>query len=128
MSGSIRGPDSTCLTGPAPELIAFLRQSPQLQEHLAIAKLHPDGFVARVKIKGSFDKEKEFHMASSSDREQHVVYVKQGWEEMACVKPLDLFKYDCSFGRELTQYKEMFGEHAEPQQAADADANKDVDA
>ena len=78
------------------------------------AVVHPDGFVARVKIKGKFNGEKEFHMASSTKREEHVVYVKQGFEEMACVKPLDLFQYDCAFGNELSQAVEMFHDHAQP--------------
>ena len=103
----------TCLTGTAPEMIAFLRQNPRLQQHLNIAKLEPDGFTARVKIKGKFSKEKEFHMASSTAREEHVVYVKQGYEEMASVKPLDLFHYDCEFGRELSELSELYQDHVQ---------------
>ena len=32
----------------------------------------------------------------------NVLYVKAGWETMACVKPLDLFLKECTFGEELT--------------------------
>ena len=46
--------------------------------HLNIVKLEPDGFTCRVMIKKKLEKEKEFHMASSSGKERHVVYVKQG--------------------------------------------------
>ena len=112
----------TCLTGTAPEMIAFLRQDPKLQQHFAIVKLLPDGYIVRVKIKGKFSKEKEFHMASSSAREQHVVYVKQGYEEMASVKPLDLFYYDCEFGRELSETHELYQDHEQPVKPGALDA------
>ena len=37
-----------------------------------------------------------------------------GFEEMACVKPLDLFKYDCAFGAELSEPEQCYTDHAEP--------------
>ena len=61
-------------------------------------------------------------MASSSAREQHVVYVKQGYEEMASVKPLDLFYYDCEFGRELSETHELYLDHEQPVKAGALDA------
>ena len=32
----------------------------------------------------------------------NVLYVKAGWEVMACVKPLDLFLKECIFGQDIT--------------------------
>ena len=109
----------TILSGTASELVAFLRQHPKLQHAMNIVKLEPDGFTARIKIKGMLQpKEKEFHMASTTGREEHTVYIKQGYEEMACVKPLDLFKYDCEFGPELTIADELYVDHDQPMSKA----------
>ena len=90
----------TAIVGTAPQIIEYLRERPLLQEDLGIVKMFPNGFVTEIVINGeATGKTKQFHMAN--DGTEQVVYVKVGYETMTSVKPLDLFKYDCKFGKEL---------------------------
>lgn len=84
---------SKVLVGTSEQIVAFLRVRPALLHELNIAKLHPDGFIAQVVVKNKPPSEKQFRMQTDGLRQ--VLYVKKGYETMACCKPLDLFHKDC---------------------------------
>jgi len=81
------------LLGSSEQLVDFLRVRPALQAEMHIVKMHPDGFISKVLTKGKPDSEKQFRM--KRDDGMYVVYVKKGYETMACCKPLSLFNKDC---------------------------------
>jgi len=92
--------DRTAVVGTVEKIVEYFRERPMLQKDMGIVKMFPDGFVTEIFIKGkSSGKTKQFHMAR--DGTDQVAYVKVGYETMTSVKPLDLFNYDCTFGREL---------------------------
>ena len=39
---------------------------------------------------------------ASADGEKYALYIKQGWETMAMVKPLHLFQEECELGRYMS--------------------------
>ena len=78
----------------------FLRRHPELCDEMKIAKLHPGGFVCVYKNGKGRTGPKHFEYQPNV---QNVLYVKKGWEEMACVKPLSLFLQECQFGPEVTE-------------------------
>ena len=108
------------IVGTVEAIVSFLRHQPGIQKMLGIVKMQPDGFTVRVTVGGKFLTFKQFGMVS--DGTPQVAYVKAGYETMACVKPLDLFHYDCAFGHELTSHSEMFQDH-KPASAEAMDAH-----
>merc|ERR1712232_356670 len=82
-------------------IMKFLEESPDAKEAMNIAEIgqdnvgqNPHAFIAGVVDgKGNVSK-KAFTMAPMI---KYVLYTKQGWETMACVKPLEQFKDEAQF-------------------------------
>jgi len=97
--------------GTGSQLMAFLRLRHDVREDLRITKiLEPDGFLSKFTAGNDENKtegEKPFHMDLALP---YCLYTKQGWETMACVKPLDQFDW------EATRYS---GQEIPPKPASD---------
>ena len=108
------------VVGVTEDIVQYLRHNPSLQKVLGIAKMQPDGFTARVVVKGKFKSFKQFGMAF--DGTPQVAYVKKGFETMASVKPYDLFLKDCKFGPRLadTELKKVVRKTLKPIMVAEA--------
>jgi hypothetical protein len=111
----------TILVGEVEDLITYLRVRPKLREYMGIVCMLPFGFVAGIVVKGSDKGTKQFRM--SKDDGQQCVYIKQGYETMACCKPLDLFNVDCKFGLELKDTTKPAGQ--DPHDETTEDSKRD---
>merc|ERR1712129_638852 len=70
-----------------------LRLRQDIREQLRILEvLEPDGFMSKFTTKKD-EGEKPFHMDLSVS---YCLYTKQGWETMACVKPLHQFNWEAT--------------------------------
>jgi hypothetical protein len=97
--------ERTTLVGTAEQIVSYLRARPKLQENMGILRMLPGGFIANIIVNGKVqDTTKRFTMVN--DGTQQVAYMKKGWETMACVKPFDLFEYDCKLGVPLEENAE----------------------
>jgi len=77
--------------GTGSQLMALLRLRKDVREELDIVKiLEPDGFECKYKTPKETGT-KDFHMDLAMD---YCLYTKQGWEEMACVKPKIQFDWE----------------------------------
>jgi len=87
---------SPAVVGSGEEVLAHLKEHPELMRQLAIASIDSDGlgFVADG-TNGKGEKfEKCFRLTSG---EHCVVYRKTGWDTMGCIKPLHQFLRDAEF-------------------------------
>eukprot|EP00929_Paragymnodinium_shiwhaense_P014578 TRINITY_DN12249_c0_g1_i1.p1 TRINITY_DN12249_c0_g1~~TRINITY_DN12249_c0_g1_i1.p1 ORF type:complete len:2149 (+),score=272.56 TRINITY_DN12249_c0_g1_i1:123-6569(+) len=86
--------------GTSEALTELLRSTPNLQEVMRVRSVglpdNPLGFLSVIETpKDKTGKNtKPFAM---QPHEQYVLYMKQGWESMACVKPLHQFLRECTF-------------------------------
>jgi len=77
--------------GTGSQLMALLRFRKDVREELEIVQiLEPDGFLCRYKTPKETGS-KDFHMDLAVS---YCLYTKQGWEEMACVKPSVQFDWE----------------------------------
>jgi len=89
------------LVGSSEKLMEFIKSNATIRQELDLLEVGKDAnadeplsFVGR----GVDGKGKEFSKAfTMSPNTMYVVYVKQGWETMACVKPLHQFEKECEF-------------------------------
>eukprot|EP00966_Prymnesium_polylepis_P297553 6874610-Prymnesium_polylepis.1 len=82
--------------GTQPALLRFLSARHDVMSALGISEVLPDGFRTTVKVKGKLATwTKIFNISQVGES---VVYLKAGYESMACSKPLDLFELECQFG------------------------------
>lgn len=106
--------------GTAEELQLFLRASPETCDGLKIAKLYPGGFVCCTAVGGNPKKNeppkkdsfKHFDFTPGID---YVLYTKQGYESMACVKGYFQFISECELGprkEELELQEDTAGEYS----------------
>ena len=89
--------------GTSEQLQCYLRANPAAVDKLKIAKLYPGGFVAVVSrggnpSKGEVPKKDSFKHFDLTPGETYVLYTKQGYESMACVKSAFAFEKECSLG------------------------------
>ena len=89
--------------GTSEQLQCYLRANPAAVDKLKIAKLYPGGFVAVVSVggnpsKGEVPKKDSFKHFDLTPGETYVLYTKQGYESMACVKSAFAFEKECSLG------------------------------
>jgi len=87
---------SPAVVGLGEEVLAHLKEHPDLMRELAIASIDSDslGFMADG-TNGTGQKfEKHFRLTPG---EQCVVYRKTGWDTMGCIKPLHQFLHDAEF-------------------------------
>jgi hypothetical protein len=90
------------LVGLPDDLDTYLRSHPKICDEFRIAKLYPGGFVAAYTA-GSGEKLKASQQRFNfQPGVLNTLYVKVGWETMACVKPLDLFIKECTLGGDVT--------------------------
>ena len=83
--------------GQAESLETYLRAHPEAVDQLKIAKLFPGGFVATV----STPKKQSFKHFDFTPGTEYVLYTKQGWETMACIKTWEAFEKECELGAEI---------------------------
>jgi len=88
------------LTGKRDALIAFLTASPDVQEAMGICAVKDDGFVSSIQIKGKVTPQEPKYFRMPAEGEL-VIYLKTGFEKMACTKPLHLFTEECALGPPL---------------------------
>ena len=79
--------DGPVYVGSGDDLLNFLRNDPHAVTQLNIQCVLADGFVSTV-VNRNGDGTKAFKMAQGVE---YVVYVKRGWDTMACATPLDQF-------------------------------------
>ena len=89
--------------GTSEQLQVYLRSHPEAVDKLRIAKLYPGGFVAIVSTggnpsKGEPPKKDGFKHFDLAPGETYVLYTKQGYESMACVKSAEQFEKECTLG------------------------------
>jgi len=87
---------SPAVVGIGEEVLAHLKECPDLMRELAIASIDTDGlgFMADgINGKGQ-QFEKHFRLTPG---EECVVYRKTGWDTMGCIKPLHQFLHDAEF-------------------------------
>jgi len=87
---------SPAVVGFGEEVLAHLKEHPELMREVAIASVDSDGlgFVSDG-INGKGQKfVKSFRLTPG---EQYVVYRKTGWDTMGCTKPLSQFLFEASF-------------------------------
>jgi len=91
---------SPAVVGLGKEVLAHIKENPDLMRELAIASIDGDGqgFVADGTDGKGQKFEKQFRLAPG---EQCVVYRKTGWDTMGCTKPLDLFLQEAEFHEPL---------------------------
>ncbi len=89
-----------CYVGKPKQLAAFLRAHPAVCDELQIVKLVTDGFITLYYNTKGKTGVKEF--AWPPPEADTVLYMKEGYETMSCVKPLDLFERDCTLGIDVT--------------------------
>jgi len=93
--------DKPALVGSSEKLIEFIKSDATVRQELDLLEVGKDAhgdqplsFVCRgVDGKGNVFP-KSFTMSPNT---MYVVYVKQGWETMACAKPLHQFEKECVF-------------------------------
>ena len=79
----------------ASELIHMLRTNPSITESMNITNVTDNGFVAGIVDGSGNTNSKAFTIARNmSDSRLIVLYVKKGWETMACVNTFDEFMVD----------------------------------
>jgi hypothetical protein len=81
----------------------FLRKSPKVCDDLKIAKLYPGGFISTISIggnpaKGEPPKKNNFKHFDFTPGIEYVLYTKQGYESMACIKGYFQFVKECELG------------------------------
>jgi len=88
------------LAGKRDALVDFLRSCPDVQAAMGICRVVEDGFYASIQVNGKVTPTapKLFRLPADKDS---VVYLKAGFEKMACAKPLDLFVEECTLGPQL---------------------------
>ena len=92
--------------GNSDALQAFLRASPKVCDDMNIAKLYPGGFVSIISIggnpaKGEPPKKNNYKNFDFTPGIEYVLYTKQGYESMACIKGYFQFETDCTLGKRL---------------------------
>jgi hypothetical protein len=87
---------SPAVVGLCEEVLAHLKEHPELMRELAIASIDSDGlgFVSDGRTGKGQTFVKPFRLKPG---EQYVVYRKTGWETMGCSKPLDQFLHEANF-------------------------------
>ena len=81
--------------GTPAELLELLRTSPTVVSDMNIKELTETGFIAgTIDGKGETDF-KAFTMPTEAVN--YALYIKEGWDVMACVTPLDQFLKDRTF-------------------------------
>jgi len=84
--------DMPVYEGTGSELMALLRLRKDIRDSLDILQiLEPDGFVSRYRTPKGKTGEKDFHMDLAVP---YCLYIKKGWETMACVKPVVQFNWE----------------------------------
>jgi len=93
---------SPAAVGLGEEVLAHLKEHPDLMRELAIASIDSDGlgFMADGTNGKGQKFEKHFRLTPG---EQCVVYRKTGWDTMGCIKPLNQFLRDAEFHEPLTR-------------------------
>ena len=81
--------------GTAEALQAFLRANPSVCDELKIAKLFPGGFISTIDIGGKKNGFKHFELTAGVE---YLLYSKQGYESMACIKSRAQFVGECQLG------------------------------
>ena len=86
----------------------FLRKNPEACDRLKIAKLFPGGFVATIAVggnpkKGEPPKKNSFKHFDFTPGVEYVLYTKQGYEVMSCIKSYEQFKGECTVGERLVE-------------------------
>ena len=92
--------------GTSEQLQLYLQDNPAAVDRLKIAKLYPGGFVATVSTggnpaKGEPPKKDGYKEFDFTPGEVYVLYTKQGYESMACVKSAFQFEKECELGKVL---------------------------
>jgi len=78
--------------GTGDQIMALLRLRQNVREQLRVLKiLEPDGFLCKFTRGNGEEGEKPFHMDLGRS---YALYTKQGWEKMACVKPVVQFDWE----------------------------------
>jgi hypothetical protein len=98
---------------------------PALREYMGIVCMLPFGFVTSIKRKEEANilGSKQFRMQPGQGKQ--CIYIKKGWETMACCKPLDLFEKDCEVGELLLSNKRDEGNQVDDRTSkASIDAHK----
>jgi len=92
---------SPAAVGLGEEVLAHLKEHPELMRELAIASIDSDGlgFMADGSNGKGQTFEKHFRLTPG---EQCVVYRKTGWDTMGCIKPLNQFLRDAEFHQPLS--------------------------
>ena len=85
--------------GSAAALESYLRAHPEAVDQLKIAKLFPGGFVATVTIEKK--KKNGYKQFDFTPGIEYVLYTKQGFESMACIKMYSAFERECDFLEEI---------------------------
>ena len=85
--------------GTAEALQLFLRNNPRACARLKIVKLFPGGFVTVT----STPKKDSFKHYDFTPKEMYYLYVKQGYETMACIKIASQFDSECEAGPQITE-------------------------
>ena len=83
--------------GTVASLEAFLRRHPEVVDELMIAKLYPGGFVSIIKA-GKKYSTVDFDWPVGNKGCSYVLYTKQGYESMVCIKSLEQFNSECELG------------------------------
>jgi len=93
------------LVGMRKALTEFLKANKNVVQALGITEVTQDSFCAAVEAKGKLTGAmKWFTIAPQGES---VVYVKTGFEKMACTKPFDLFQKECKLGQRLMSYSDV---------------------
>jgi len=99
------------LVGGQEQLLAFLKQRPTVVAGLGIHEVLDDGFIAKVEVGGATSGTKQFTLPHQG---KSVIYMKEGYEKMACSKPLFLFNAECKLGRRLDADSELLMKLTDP--------------
>eukprot|EP00966_Prymnesium_polylepis_P315449 7289067-Prymnesium_polylepis.1 len=67
---------------------------------MGICAVKDDGFVSSIQIKGKVTPQEPKYFRMPAEGEL-VMYLKTGFEKMACTKPLHLFTEECALGPPL---------------------------
>merc|ERR1712129_500810 len=82
-------------TGSGKQLMSLLRLDKPLRDKMSILKVvEPDGFVCEW-VRGDNPPEKGQKELRMDLTKPYVLYTKQGWESMACVKLRSQFDREC---------------------------------
>uniref|UniRef100_A0A7S4N3G6 Uncharacterized protein n=1 Tax=Prymnesium polylepis TaxID=72548 RepID=A0A7S4N3G6_9EUKA len=89
---------SLVISGNRAALVDFLRSRTDVWDALGIVQLYSDHFVTNVTRSGRVYKRMKFTIPLQG---QSVIYRKDGFDSMACVKPLFLFNAECERGPQI---------------------------